>query len=149
MIKNDLSLEALFPEEYRLFNNLGKNDQYPWHEEGPNLKVIIEKWEKLAEEINSYFKLRQNKQTDVLMMKGIALFLQLLFWSNHEPVVLLNFEENLSKLEIKPANLVDRISFIISRPTLHHSYIQLSELFIEQQKVYARYQVLKRRASHH
>ena len=53
----------------------------------------------------------------------------------------------LTLLEMKPVNLEERLGFIISRPTLFHSYRQLTELMVEQEKLYAKKNIVKKRLS--
>jgi hypothetical protein len=77
------------------------------------------------------------------MKKGIGLFLQFLFWSNDKQIAVLA-NTSLSLLEVKPVNIDERLGFIISRPNLFHSYRQLSELMVEQEKLYAKKNIVKK-----
>ena len=77
------------------------------------------------------------------MEKGIGLFIQFLSWSNDSQLTLKNLNQ-LTLLEIKPVNVEERLGFIISRPNLFHSYRQLSELMVEQEKLYAKKNIVKK-----
>lgn len=78
------------------------------------------------------------------MKKGIGIFLQAVFWSNHVPARLngLNFD----KLKVKPINVYERLEFIMNRPGNYHSFIQLSELMAEQEKQFVKHMALKKEA---
>ena len=76
------------------------------------------------------------------MVKALSLFMKLLFWSNGSPVTLNNLKKDLGNLSIKPINIVDRLSFIMENPSLYPSFLQLSELFVEQHKAYYRNKVM-------
>lgn len=103
---------------------------------------LLTEWKNSKEELEVLFREREYKNAKVLMDKGIQLFTQFLAWSNDLPVTLnaLNFKQ----LEFKPVNVEERLAFIISRPSLYHSYRQLSELMIEQEKLFVKRNILKK-----
>jgi len=134
-----------FPEENRFY--LGIDTSMPWKTEKVGVIQIVHAWQPYLNELTEMFKKRKNKETKPLMVKGISLFIRLLFWSNHEPTDLKNLQEKLELFEAKPVNIVERLQFLMQRPTLYHSFIQLSELMIEQEKIYYKYLVMQKRVN--
>ena len=70
------------------------------------------------------------------MIEGIALFIKLVFWTNEQPVRLKNIFVELEQFPATPVNVRDRLEFIMARPAHYHAYIQLSELMVEQEKIF-------------
>lgn len=114
----------------------------PWMKTSGYLPAITAGWKDLKAAIEGQHHLRNKAGISAEMRKGIGLFLQFLFWSNQKPVCLLNLG-NLSDLKIKPVNIEERLNFILSRPGLFHSFVQLSELMTEQEKAFAKHERLK------
>lgn len=111
-----------------------------------NIPILLAKWDEVSSELEALYRNRDQKSTLQLMKKGISYFIQFLFWSNDRQV---HSKETISfnLLEIKPVNLEERLTYILSRPNLFHSYRQLSELFTEQEKLLAKKNILKKRLS--
>ncbi len=111
-----------------------------------NISLLLAKWNQVRSELETLYRKRDQKSTLQLMKKGIGYFLQFLYWSNDSQV---NLKEPLplNLLVIKPVNLEERITYILSRPNLFHSYRQLSELFTEQEKLFAKKNIVKKRLS--
>jgi hypothetical protein len=107
------------------------------------ISVLLADWKKVKEELEVLYRERDQKSTIDGMKKGISLFIQFLFWTNEQPI---NSSRSFSLefLEVKPVNLEERLGFIIARPNLFHSYRQLSELMTEQEKLYAKKNILKK-----
>ncbi|WP_413309223.1 YpoC family protein [Bacillus sp. 1P10SD] len=99
--------------------------------------TILSEWKQIDKQLEILFSERDGKNSKESMEKGINLFLQFLMVSNDTdynssgPIPYESFK-------YKPVNVVERLEFIQSRPTLFHSYRQLSELMLEQQKLYAK-----------
>lgn len=105
-----------------------------------SVRNILIEWNKSKTKLAECFIKRDTEKALPLMESAIELFREFLFSSNGlEAVESLTYEE----CYIKPVNVNDRLNFISSRPRLYHSYIQLSELFAEQEKQYARQLALK------
>ncbi|MCU9613678.1 hypothetical protein OEV98_08905 [Caldibacillus lycopersici] len=138
---------TFFPMENQYF--LGELDatELPWLQAELPLASLREEWNQLYEEIHGLFRNREKQTIPVLMARASAVFIRLLFWSNQQPVQLKFLLERIETLEIKPANIGDRLGFIISNPLIHHSIVQLSELMLEQQKKYYKYLAMKKRAT--
>lgn len=117
------------------------------NEEEQSIPVLLVEWQNIKEELDILFAKRENALVKPLMDKGISLFLQFIQLANGVPVDLLNGIET-NQIAIKPVNLSDRLEFIIKKPTLYHSYIQLSELIVEMTKHYEKAIALKKASKH-
>lgn len=107
------------------------------------ISALVTEWKKVKEQLEILYQNRDPKNTEEGMKKGISLLIQYLYWTNDQPLEP-NMPVTLHQLEVKPVNLEERIGFIISRPNLFHSYRQLSELMTEQEKLYAKKNILKK-----
>lgn len=109
-----------------------------------NISLLLVNWGEIRAELEKLYRNRDQKSTLQLMKKGIGYFLQFLNWSNDRQV---HSKEPIpfKLLEIKPVNLEERLTYILSRPNLFHSYRQLSELFTEQEKLFAKKNIVKKR----
>ncbi|WAA13731.1 YpoC family protein [Fervidibacillus halotolerans] len=127
--------------DYYVFHS----SQQPWLEGEKALKEILKQWEENKRVLEPLFKRRETEEVKKVMIASIALFLQYLFWSNEQPVNLNVLKDQVNQLKVKPINAMERLGFIMNRPMLHHSYIQLKELFVEQEKAYYKYLTIKKR----
>jgi hypothetical protein len=111
-----------------------------------NISIFLAKWDQVRPELETLYRNRDQKSTLQLMKKGISYFIQFLYWSNDRQV---NSKEPIpfTVLELTPVNLEERLTYILSRPNLFHSYRQLSELFTEQKKLVAKKNIVKKRLS--
>ncbi|MCA1054603.1 hypothetical protein LCM10_06360 [Rossellomorea aquimaris] len=125
--------EAHFFSYEVLYYNGEVVEMWPWDNREDAVKNVIEAWQKERIIMDEKIRSKDPSMTSD-MRKNIGLLFMLLFWSNRQPVVLKGWEEALQSLSIKPFNVVERVSFIRENPKLYHSYIQLCELFQEQQK---------------
>ncbi|WP_052948746.1 YpoC family protein [Mesobacillus campisalis] len=114
----------------------GEKEVHPWEKPEKYIPMLLNEWEKLKEEIGQGHSVRDSIKASGAMEQGIDLFLKFVYWSNRMPVSLPL--ENLKTLGAKPVNVEERLKFIMGRPGLYHSYIQLSELMNEQHKQFAR-----------
>ncbi|WP_051404933.1 YpoC family protein [Bacillus cihuensis] len=117
----------------------------PWQQGHLTIPVLFEKWKEIANTCKIIIDERRQKDAELFMKKGMALFFQALFWINEQPVVLYNWYESVDKLSIKPINVVERLSFVELRMTHYVSFIQLSELFLEAEKQYYKTIAMKKR----
>jgi hypothetical protein len=111
-----------------------------------NISILLSKWDGVKTDLETLYRHRDQQATLQLMKKGIIYFIQFLYWSNDRQV---NSKEPipLNQFEIKPVNFEERLTYILSRPNLFHSYRQLSELFTEQEKLFAKKNIVKKRLS--
>ncbi|MDQ0197544.1 YpoC family protein [Neobacillus ginsengisoli] len=107
------------------------------------ISQIIEEWLKVKVVLEELYRNRDQINTLVSMKKGIELFLQFVFWTNEKQVIL---QEPIpwNHIEYKPVNIEERFEFIMSRPNLFHSFRQLSELMVEQEKQYMKKNIMKK-----
>ncbi|MFB3166172.1 YpoC family protein [Neobacillus sp. 179-C4.2 HS] len=111
-----------------------------------NISFLLSKWDGVKSDLETLYRNRDQQATLQLMKKGIIYFIQFLYWSNDRQV---NSKEPIpfNQFEIKPVNFEERLTYILSRPNLFHSYRQLSELFTEQEKLFAKKNIVKKRLS--
>ncbi|MFB3160266.1 YpoC family protein [Neobacillus sp. 179-J 1A1 HS] len=111
-----------------------------------NISFLLSKWDGVKSDLETLYRNRDQQATLQLMKKGIIYFIQFLYWSNDRQV---NSKEPIpfNQFEIKPVNFEERLTYILSRPNLFHSYRQLSELFTEQEKLFAKKNIAKKRLS--
>jgi hypothetical protein len=105
--------------------------------------VLLREWAEIKSSLESFYRQRDQQNTTKGMKKGLVIFTQFLFWSNEEPILGVK-AITINHLKIKPVNLEERLSFVIARPNLFHSYRQLSELMVEQEKLFAKKMALKK-----
>ncbi len=140
------SFHANVPFLYETAFYHGMDVLKPWEIPDQTIPSVINEWGKIKEELTIKFSNRDHV-VEELMRKGIALFYEVLYWSNDQPVVLENgMDVNLA---IKPINSGERLKFILSRMNNYHSYVQLTELFIEMEKLFWKHQVIMKKASKH
>jgi hypothetical protein len=128
---------------YEIFFYNGIQTIKPWINPEEIIPILFKEWQKVKEQLNVLHHEREQKNIGQNMKKGIGLFIQLLFWSNGRPVQLVE-SFPFSEIDYKPVNVQERLDFIISRPKLFHSFIQLSELMTEQEKHFVKKNILKK-----
>ncbi|CAM3887095.1 YpoC family protein [Mesobacillus zeae] len=114
----------------------GLNSMKPWEHREDAIPSLLAAWGDTISSLRNHFKERKPHETKMGMKQATGLFLQYLFWTNGNPVCFPLAK--IEKLPGKPVNVHERLSFILSRPTLYHSFIQLEELMKEQEKQYAK-----------
>lgn len=124
-----LSHRNAFKEERSKLNILEDPEAY--------ISRVFKGWREDAPSIAQHFKKRDRKSAKEPMIYQLSRFLQVLFWVNGRSVSqedLKYWDEAVKNLEHLPVNAVERLSFIFEQPDHYHSYIQLSELFLEWEK---------------
>ncbi|TFE03240.1 YpoC family protein [Jeotgalibacillus sp. R-1-5s-1] len=117
----------------------------PWEEIEKWIPVIIGEWERLADEMRPLFEDRP-KDTHDPMVKGLSLFFTLLFWTNEKYVNVYDWESELDHLEVKIVNPKERIHFVLKRPAVYFSFIQLDEMMTEMHKMAAKKVAMKKKS---
>jgi hypothetical protein len=108
-----------------------------------SISCLLKEWKDIKNQLEALFRERKQQNIKPLMDQGISLFIQFLSMSNGYPeLVDKPFIPN--QYEFKPVNVEERLGFIMSRPALFHSYRQLSELMVEQEKLFMRRSILKK-----
>jgi hypothetical protein len=131
--ENSLNVETPFIYEAAFFS--GINMLKPWDCLDKSIPALLKEWAAVKEDIRLLFEQRNNKATLIPMKKGISLLVEFLHWSNGQPSKL-SPTINYDNLKIKPVNIQERLEFIIARPTLFHSFMQVGELIVELEKSY-------------
>ncbi|SFA98892.1 MULTISPECIES: YpoC family protein [unclassified Bacillus (in: firmicutes)] len=110
-----------------------------------SISLLIEKWNEIYPILKNAFEQRELSQVSRQMENGMQLFIEFLFRSNGKSV---QPSLNAEMLDFYPVNFQERIQFVKSRPTSYHAFIQLSELFREHEKLYAKNIALKKASKH-
>ncbi|WP_338470059.1 hypothetical protein R4Z10_14775 [Niallia sp. XMNu-256] len=112
----------------------------PWTEPKITVPVLFSQWQETKKELQAGFSKRDSSKTEMPMKKGIDLFLKALYWSNRQPVD--SEVQDTDGLKIKPVNIGERLKYILQNSNKYHSFVQLSELFVEMEKVYKKQEAL-------
>lgn len=109
----------------------------PWQQKEQSLPAIFQLWEEEKRELAPLFAARQANEAKEGIVRGLSYFLCALHWLNERAVSnVYEWEKEVQSLPLRPLNVVDRLSFIFARPILHHSFVQLDELFTELMKLF-------------
>ena len=136
-----ISLRLPFLYEAAFYSNV---DTFkPWENHEEFIPLLLKEWNAIKPQLEDFFSRRDIKQVEKPMKFGISLLIEFVYWTNEEPV---KFSQpiQLGNLKVKPVNLEERLAFILARPTLHHSFIQLGELMVEMEKQYVKQLALKK-----
>ncbi|CUA79454.1 YpoC family protein [Anoxybacillus suryakundensis] len=121
-------------------------EEKPWQRKEQSLPAIFQLWEEEKREFAPLFATRQGNKAKDGMVRGISYFLCALHWLNERAVSdVCHWEKEVGSLPLSPLNVVDRLSFIFARPILHHSFVQLDELFTELMKLFYKQMVQQKR----
>lgn len=139
--KIPVSLEAFPQKELFVFEIAyysGLDSDKPWEDAEKFVPELIKAWEELEIEIKSLFDHRDKQGATLPMKRGIGYLIEFIFWTNGHPARRLDQFE-IESLQLKPVNFFERLQFILKRPSIYPSYIQLKELMEEQQKQFSKY----------
>lgn len=131
-----------FPYEVLYYHNIEASR--PWEEPHEAIEWMFTEWRKISGESAQCFAERNLQEALPFMKAGISLFLTCLFWMNHHPVHLKNWQEQMDKLSNHPLNIKERATFILLRPGHYSSYIQLKELMTEIEKQFYKLAALQK-----
>lgn len=115
----------------------------PWQDNGGAVSALLSEWTALQKQLQDTFKNRDLPGAKEPMKKGIGIYIELMHWTNGLPVKLspgILFDV----LSIKPVNVRERLEFIMARPVFYPSYVQLSELILEMEKLYKKSVAMKK-----
>lgn len=102
------------------------------------ISQLFLKWKKTEVQLTEVYEIRNKTEIRPKMVSMIANYLTILFWMNGKhPLNLQSIALEIDSLKKKPINCKERILFILSKPELFHSFIQLRELYIELEKQFA------------
>jgi hypothetical protein len=109
----------------------------PWEHPNKYVPVIFDNWKRLKEILSPHFKSRDKNRVKEPMIHAIASWISALFWTNGTSLTSLTDVNALMKnLVIKPVNAEERLEFIMNGPGHYNSFIQLSELYFELEKLF-------------
>ncbi len=139
--KNEIEHDSLKiinkPFSYESLHLLGDSSISTQEYRDVIIKEMFLQWKEESELLTGYFRIRNRKSASEPMLRGLANFISMSTWLNDK--ILTNLNElliELDTLSIKPINLNERISFVIKQPDHYHSFIQLSGLYTELEKLY-------------
>ncbi|AGX05255.1 MULTISPECIES: YpoC family protein [Bacillus] len=128
---DEFQADAIFIYEIAFYN--GIEALRPWEKAEEFFPARIEQWEEVKSSIAALHGKRERLGLAELMRSAIGIFVQMLFWTNGQPARL-DTPKEFMLLNVKPANLNERLEFVLSSPLLYHSFIQLCELQAELEK---------------
>jgi hypothetical protein len=109
----------------------------PWKNLEQSLQAVVQLWKEEREQLDILFQNRDRKAAREPMIRALSYFLACLYWLNGTRVKgIVNWEEEIDALSIKPINCKERLQFIFAKCDLYHSFVQLGELFDELIKLY-------------
>ncbi|MEK4200477.1 YpoC family protein [Cytobacillus sp. FSL K6-0265] len=115
----------------------------PWQDLERVSETINREWQELSDSIKYAHQQRNKKEAGQLMVVGVAILVQYVYWLNEKPVSFCDQQIGI-RLPIVPFNFSDRLQFIMQQPSLHLAFSQLTELMIEVNKLYAKKKIKKK-----
>ncbi|MDF2902809.1 MAG: hypothetical protein K0S25_447 [Bacillus sp. (in: firmicutes)] len=137
-IKTSKLFDVTIPFYHEIAYYSGIPSVKPWEVAEEVIPELMKSWKELQIEINNLFERRDNRETLVPMKRGIAYLIEFVFWTNGLPAQKIpGFD--FTSLQLKPVNFLERLSFLLKRPNIYPSFVQLIELMEEQQKQFSKY----------
>ncbi|WP_459501493.1 YpoC family protein [Bacillus sp. C1] len=119
----------------------------PWNEFDKSIPIVLNIWKSQQEDIARLFRNRKRKEAKAPMVQFIAHILSAVHWLNEKPVPgLKDMLRESEELNIKPVNFMERYSYMIEQPDHYHSYIQLTQMYVEIEKLYAKKMIIKKKS---
>ncbi|MBO1624485.1 YpoC family protein [Bacillus arachidis] len=142
---SEQTFEELLQSTYFLFDI---EKQYePWNGIDKSIPIVLDVWKSKQEDIARLFRNRKRKEAKGPMIQFIAHVLSVLYWLNGKPVPgLKDMCREIEELNIKPVNFMERYLYMIEQPNHYHSYIQLTQLYLEIEKLYAKKIIIKKKS---
>ncbi|MFX3622784.1 MAG: YpoC family protein [Ectobacillus sp.] len=126
----------------------GEEARKPWAEKEVAVPAVLESWKQHNGKIAHLFRERKRTEAKEPMVRYAAHFLSALYWMNDSRISSLeHMQEELEKLPVKPVNIAERIGFILEQPGHYHSFIQLSQLYEELEKLFAKMLLIQKKTS--
>ncbi|WP_242142685.1 MULTISPECIES: YpoC family protein [unclassified Bacillus cereus group] len=139
------SFEELIQNTYFLFDIEQKYQ--PWRKVEKSIPAVLQMWADKKENLSKLFKERKRNEAKAPMVHFSAYLLSILYWMNEKRISSLkDIKQNTEKLKLQPVNFMERYTFIIEQPNHYHSYIQLTQLYIEIEKIYAKNMMIKKKS---
>lgn len=116
----------------------------PWNEREQTVPIVLQIWKQNKDSIASLFRQRKRKEARQPMVTNTARFLSILFWMNETYLSSLQqYTVQIEAIRRKPVNVLERLDFILEQPDHYHSFIQLSELYEELEKLFEKTMIMK------
>ncbi|MBM7703321.1 YpoC family protein [Metabacillus iocasae] len=129
--------------------DMGVQSEEPWKKQSDYMPTMFQVWREQKDFIADLYKKREATYALDPMRHAIANFISALFWTNGVNVPrLTHLEEDLNKLTYKPINVYERLAFVMKKPFLYHSFIQLGELYQELERLYAKMLIVQKKQPH-
>ncbi|MDM5154171.1 GTPase [Bacillus sp. DX1.1] len=141
----DQSFVELLESTYFLFDI---EKQYkPWSEIETSIPAVLDVWKAKKEDISILFRNRKRKEAKEPMIQFAAHLVSILHWLNGQLVPgMKEIEKEIEKLKIKPVNFRERYLFITAQPDHYHSFIQITQLYEEIEKLYVKALLIKKKS---
>ncbi|WP_138417031.1 YpoC family protein [Aquibacillus sediminis] len=111
-------------------------------------KQYIAEWKRSKDTIATLYNERKYKDAVEPMLQQVTAFKKALYEVNKKnDSSRETFQSDVKDFSYKPMNVTDRVTFIEENPEQYHCYIQLNELFMELEKIYARAEIMEARNS--
>lgn len=110
----------------------------PWNSLEDCIPPLFIEWKNQEKILHEQFSIRKVTNAKEVITEWSGRFLSALFWINGRSIQgLTALEADIQKLTYKPVNTSERLLFLLKKPGMYHSFVQLSELYKELQKQYA------------
>jgi hypothetical protein len=136
------TFNSKIPMLYEGANLNGIQSFKPWTSPLETVPKLLLEWNQVKMVIQDGFTKRDLFRTGTPMKVGIGLLFEAVFWTNYQPVDVDMII--LESLDIKPINIRERLDYILLNPNKFHSFIQLTELFSEMEKLFKKQEVIKK-----
>nr|WP_235356955.1 hypothetical protein [Bacillus alveayuensis] len=131
---------------YDILASRGMSGLEPWENIEQSIQAVVQLWKEEREQLQVLFANRNRKAAKEPMLRSLSYFLACLYWLNGTRVKeIVNWEKEIDALSIKPMNCKERLQFIFAKCDLYHSFVQLSELFEELNKLYYKMLVMNKK----
>lgn len=116
-----------------------------WESPEQVLPVIFQTWTDEKERVAPLFRKKNKEEARIQVIKWLAALLDSIYWTNHCPIKnVLNWQDEVKNLQIQPINSIERLNFIFENPHHYHSFIQITQLFLEVEKLYYKSVILNK-----
>ncbi|QPA32950.1 YpoC family protein [Thermaerobacillus caldiproteolyticus] len=148
----DVPFPMMMKQTYFYYDLIATNDSVwkPWEHSEQSIPAVLELWKEEETVLQQCFAKRDRKAAREPMRRALSYLMVCLFWLNGTRTKNVNhWEQEVSKLPLKPINCVERLQFVFERYDVYHSFVQLSELFAEVMKLfYKQIAMMKKGMSH-
>ena len=143
----DWSTSFTVPFKYDMAYALGlAPSNLPWEHHAETVPLLFNLWKDREANLNMLHEQRDRSGVKEQVVGGIALLLQAICWINQVPVrSLTGWQKEMQQLPVVPVNMVERLDFVMKKPEMYHSFIQLQQLFTESGKLFYKMQAIHKR----